>query len=174
MEIKNINEIVPTKSYNLGSKKGNRVLKRSIKVLGCTRSIVVDRFNNVLIGNKVLKEAIEAGVTRVKIVDTIGNELVVVRRTDIDKNTRKANEIALVDNLTSELNLNYDTDYILEKMNEVWGFDPRDWEGHSCLVQELSVEDCIKEGLAAVERKEQAKEEKKQEENTNITQLSLF
>ena len=82
--------------------------------------------------------------------------------------------ISLVDNLTSELNLNYDTDYILEKMNEVWGFDPREWEGHSCLVQELSVEDCIKEGLAAVDRKEQAKEEKKQEENTNITQLSLF
>lgn len=174
MEIKNINEIVPTRSFNLGSKKGNRVLKRSIKNLGCTRSIVVDRFNNVLVGDKVLKVAIEAGVTRVKIVDTIGDELVVVRRTDIDKNTRKANEIALVDNLTSELNLNYDTDYIHKKMNEVWGFDPRDWEGHSCLVQELSVEDCIKEGLAAVDRKEQAKVENKQEENTNITQLSLF
>lgn len=174
MEIKDINEIVPTKSYNLGSKKGNRVLKRSIKDLGCTRSIVVDRFNNVIIGDKVLKEAIEAGIKKVKIVDTIGDVLVVVRRTDIDKSTRKANEIALVDNLTSELNLNYDTDYILEKMNEVWGFDPRDWEGHSCLVQELSVEDCIKEGLAAVDRKDQSKQEKQPEGNTNITQLSLF
>lgn len=174
MELKDINEIKPTKSFNLGTPKGSRVLKRSIKELGCCRSIVVDRNNQILAGNEVWNEAKEAGVKNVRIIETKGDELVVVKRTDIDFETKKARIIALVDNLTSELNLNYDTDYILQTMNTVWGFDPREWEGHSCLIQELSVEDCIKEGLAAVERKETQKQAKEREEQMDIEQMSLF
>lgn len=176
MEVKDIKEIVPTKSFNLSSNKGKKVLKRSIKMLGCCRSILVDRNNKVLAGNNVLKEAIAAGVTKVRIVETKGDELVVVKRTDIDYDTRKAKEIALVDNLTSELGLNYDTDFIIQTMHEVWSFDPREWEGHSCLVQELSVEDCIAEGVKAVERKEQLQkeEEARQQSQMQVVQLSLF
>lgn len=167
-----INEIVPTKSYNAGTQRGSRVLKRTIKELGCGRSIVVDRNNNVIVGNNTLEQAKKAGVEKVVVVETKGAELVVVKRLDIDINTRKAKEIALVDNLSSELGINYDTDFILQDMNSVWGFDPRNWEGHGCLVQELTVEDCIKEGVAAVQRKETAQQEQTPEEQP--MQLSLF
>lgn len=174
MEKRDINEIVPTKSYNIGTQKGKRVLSHSIAALGCCRSIVVDRNNKVLIGNGTLQQAIKSGVKKVLIVETAGDELVVVRRKDVDFDTRKAKEIALVDNLTSELRLNYNTKYILEQMNDVWGFDPRTWEGHSCLVKELSVEECIKEGLAAVERKESQTAQAVEENKETIIQLSLF
>lgn len=170
MEIK---DIIPTRSFNAGTAKGKRVLERSIKQLGYCQSIVVDRNNKVLIGNKVLEEAVKAGA-KVHVVETQGDELVVVKRKDIDYDTKKAKEIMLVDNLSAELNLVHDTNYIINTMNTVWGFDPRLWEGHSCLIQELSVEDCIKEGLAAVDRKETSKEEKNKEENSRTFQLFLF
>lgn len=168
-----ITDIIPTRSFNTGTVKGARVLENSIRKLGYCKSIVVDRNNKVLIGNKVLNEAVKAGA-KVRVIETQGDELVVVKRKDIDYDTRKAKDIMLVDNLTTELNLVYDTDYIIDTMNKVWGFDPRNWEGHSCLVQELSVEDCIKEGLAAVDRKETNKEEKNKEENSRTSQLFLF
>lgn len=166
----NIEEIIPTKSFNLGTVKGARVLKRSLKQLGYCRSIVVDRNNKVLVGNKVFQEALQDNAN-VVLVETQGDELVVVKRKDIDYDTRKAKEIMLTDNLTAELNLQYNTNYIIEAMNKVWGFDPRIYEGHSCLVQELSVEDCIKEGLEAVEKKVTKQEESQEPDST---QLFLF
>lgn len=169
---RDIKELKLTQSFNAGTKKGDRVLLRSLKELGCCRSIVVDRNDNVLIGNRVLQKAIDAGVTKVRVVETMGRELVVVKRMDIDLNTRKAEEIRLTDNLTAELGLRWDVPKILQTMNTVWGFNPRDWEGHSCVVQELTVEECIKEGLAAVERKERAADMETQEDMN--TQLSLF
>lgn len=171
METKDINDIKGTESFNRGSVKGNRILKRSVQLLGCCRSIVVDRDNKVLIGNKVLAAAKDCGIAKVRIVETKGDELVVVKRTDIDFDTRKAKEISLVDNLSSEQNLSYDTQLLLDAMNSVWGFDPRDWEGHSCLVQELSVEDCIAEGLKSVERKQLQKDEETPDDGGFVQQL---
>ena len=174
MQIKDINTIASTKSYNLGTSKGRRILKRSIKTFGCTRPIVVDRYNNVIVGNHTYEAAKEAGIKKVLIIETTGEELVAIRRTDIDIETKKAKEIALVDNLASELNLDYDTDYICQQVNEVWGFDPREWEGHGCLIQELSVEDCIKDGIAAIEKKESLKTAEEGDPKEKYTQLSLF
>lgn len=165
-----IEEIIPTKSFNLSTVKGSRVLKRSLEHLGYCRSIVVDRNNKVLVGDKVFQNALQKNA-KVIVVETQGDELVVVKRKDIDYDTRKAKEIMLTDNLTAEQNLQYDTNYIIETMNKVWGFDPRIYEGHSCLVQELSVEDCIKEGLEAVEKKVKKQEESQEPDST---QLFLF
>lgn len=147
-----ITDIKSTRSLNKGTTRGKRVLKRSIKLLGYLRGIVVDRNDKVLVGNKVFEEALERG-SKIRLVETQGDELIVIKRKDIDFDTRKAKEIMLVDNLTSDLGLCYDTDYIIDTMNKNWGFDPREWEGHSCMVRELSVEDCIKEGLENIDKK---------------------
>lgn len=145
MEIKDINVIVPTKSYNLGTQKGCQILKRSIKELGCCRSIVVDRNNKVLIGNKTLDAAKLSGITKVAIMETAGDELVVVKRNDIDFDTKKGQDICILDNITQEANLQYDTDYIIEQMNNVWGFDPKDWYESFCLQKKMEIDDFFSE-----------------------------
>lgn len=166
----NIKDIIQTRSFNLGSRRGMRILKHSIESLGFCRAVVIDRNNKVLAGNKVLKYAVSKNA-KVRIVETQGDELVVVKRNDIDYDTRKAKEIMIVDNLSSEAGLVYDTAYIIETMNKTIGFDPRKWEGHSCLVSELSVEDCIKEGVATLDKKDTKKELQATE---HLHQLSLF
>lgn len=166
----NIKDIIQTRSFNIGSVKGMRLLKRSIEHLGFCNAIVIDRNNKVLIGNKVLKHAVDK-CAKIRVVETNGDELVVVKRNDIDYDTRKAKEIMLVDNLSSEADLVYDTAYIIETMNQTLGFDPRKWEGHSCLVSELSIEDCIKEGVATLDKKDVKKSSDAAEQ---LYQLSLF
>ena len=165
-----IKDIIQTRSFNLGTSKGMRILKRSIEHLGFCNAVVVERNNKVLIGNKVLKYAVDKHA-KVRIVETQGDELVVIKRKDIDYDTRKAKEIMLVDNLSAEAGLSYDTAYIIETMNKTLGFDPRKWEGHNCLVSELSVEDCIKEGVATLDKKDAKKEPDTTEQ---LCQLSLF
>lgn len=60
------------------------------------------------------------------IVETNGNSLVAVKRTDIDLDSAKGRELALADNATSKANLSFDTDLIMQEA-EKFDFDPEDW-----------------------------------------------
>lgn len=73
----------------------------SLQAVGAARSIVIDEHDTVLAGNGTIEAAAEAGITRLKIVEADGNEIVAVRRrglTDLQKR-----RLALDDNRSAEL-----------------------------------------------------------------------
>lgn len=156
--------------FNKGTKKGMRLLERLIKNFGCGRSVLADNDNFIIAGNKIFETAKKVGVKKVIVVETTGDELVIVKRTDIQHGSTKQKEFAITDNISSEQNLNYDTNLIISQMNNDYSFDPRKWEGHSCIVKELTLEEYLKDNVVLSDKSAKGK----QNDENVFTQLSLF
>lgn len=69
--------------------------------VGAARSIVIDEQNVILAGNGVVEAAAEAGITKLKVIDAGGDELVAVRRSGLSSEQKRA--LAMFDNRTAEL-----------------------------------------------------------------------
>lgn len=107
---KKIEDLRLGKSPNLGTALGAEVLERSIREHGMGRGIVVDKDGVVIAGNKVLEAAKAAGVKKIRVVQTTGDQLVAVRRKDLDLAGKdmEAAALGVLDNRAGELNLFYD------------------------------------------------------------------
>lgn len=95
---------------NRGTGRGRRAVKESLERFGAGRSVVVDVDNKVIAGNKSLEAADELGMETALVVETTGDQLVVVKRTDLRLSERggKARGLAVADNRAGELGLAYD------------------------------------------------------------------
>jgi hypothetical protein len=69
--------------------------------VGAARSIVIDEDGVVLAGNATLDAAAEAGITRLRVIETDGQELVAVKR--IGLTAEQKTRLALYDNRAAEL-----------------------------------------------------------------------
>lgn len=108
-QVIDINELTQDQhNFNKGTAKGKKLMDKSLKELGAGRSILIDKNGNIIAGNKTQKAAIEAGIKKVRIIETTGDELVAVKRTDIDIDSKKGRELALADNVASRVNLSWD------------------------------------------------------------------
>ena len=116
-----------THNFNRGTEEGQQLMERSFKELGAGRSILLDREGNIIAGNKSQEAARKAGIKRVRIVETTGDELVAVKRTDIDIDSAEGRRMALLDNLTTQVNLAWDPSEIEAVSSEIEGFDPSDY-----------------------------------------------
>ena len=97
-----------THNFNKGTEQGQELMERSFKELGAGRSILVDKNGNIIAGNKSQQAAIAAGIKKVRVIETTGDELVAVKRTDIDIDSKEGRELALADNRTAQINLAWD------------------------------------------------------------------
>ena len=86
----------------------------ALNEVGAARSIVIDEDNNILAGNGTVEAAGQAGITRMKIVEADGNEIVAVRRRGLTPEQKK--RLSLFDNRTAEL-ADWDTE-ILKQLAE--------------------------------------------------------
>lgn len=77
------------------------LIQESLKRYGAARSIVVDENGVVLAGNGTFESAKSAGITKVRVIESDGTELIAVRRTDLSDEEKVG--LALADNRTSEL-----------------------------------------------------------------------
>jgi hypothetical protein len=102
------------KNFNKGTKRGEQMMRKSIGELGLGRSVLLDKNNNIIAGNKTQDMAKQLGCKDVIVVETDGSKLVAVKRTDIDLHSKKGREMALADNKTAQENI--DLDYV--KMRE--------------------------------------------------------
>jgi len=113
------------RNANKGTKKGRELIAKSVGRLGLGRSIVVDSSGRVIAGNKTLEAARAAGVKNIQLVESNGETLVVVRRSDLDlKKDKKAKELAIADNRTNEVDLSWDNE-VLGKLK--LDLDLSDW-----------------------------------------------
>jgi DNA modification methylase len=101
------------KNANKGSVRGREMVEDSLEECGAGRSILADRDGVVIAGNKTLEAARKLGLP-VRTIETDGSELVVVRRSDLDlAGDEKARRLAYLDNRSSELGLEWDTNQLL-------------------------------------------------------------
>jgi hypothetical protein len=116
-----------TRNFNRGTEQGQQLMEKSFSELGAGRSILVDKNGNIIAGNKSQKAAKAAGIKKVRIIETTGDELVAVKRTDIDIDSAEGRKMALLDNLTTQVNLAWDPSEINAVSSEIEGFDPSDY-----------------------------------------------
>lgn len=122
-----IESLVPdNKNFNKGTQFGEHLMDESLRKFGLGRSILIDKNNRIIAGNKTAEKASDIGFDNVIIVETDGNSLVAVKRNDIDLDSAKGRELALADNATSKANLCFDTDLIMQEAAK-FDFDPEDW-----------------------------------------------
>jgi hypothetical protein len=98
--------LLDEKNTNKGTKRGRELLGRSLEDYGAGRSVVVDRNNRVIAGNKTVEAARAAGMQSITVIETDGSSLVAVQRGDLDlRKDKKARELAIADNRVSEIDL---------------------------------------------------------------------
>lgn len=112
-------------NFNLGSVQGESLLEKSLSKLGAGRSVLADKNLRIIAGNKTAEKFGELGNQKIIIVETTGDELVVVKRTDIDLDSQEGRELALADNQVSKINFVLAEEVLAETLSvevcEAWG-----------------------------------------------------
>jgi hypothetical protein len=115
-----VSDLIPDdKNANRGTKRGAEAVQASLKELGAGRSILIDRDGRVIAGNKTIAAAVAAGVEEVIVVESDGTKIIAVKRTDLSLDDAKGRKLAVADNRTAELGLEWDSAVLKE-------FDPAD------------------------------------------------
>ena len=119
-------------NFNKGTEEGARLMEKSFTELGAGRSILIDKDGRIIAGNKSQKAAMAAGIKKVRVIESDGTELIAVKRTDISIDSKEGRELALADNLTTQVNLAWDNVELASVAAEQgidlpdWGLDPAD------------------------------------------------
>lgn len=112
------------RNYRRHDDRNKELIKKSIDEVGYGRSIVIDADNEVICGNGVLSQTVPD--TPIRVIETDGHELIVVKRTDLKTNDKKRKQLAVMDNSTSDssdfdmtlLQEDFDTDELTD-----WGIE---------------------------------------------------
>lgn len=122
-----IDNLIPDdKNANKGTQYGQHLLEKSLRELGFGRSILLDKDNRVIAGNKTLQSASDIGLENVRIIETDGNEIIAIRRKDVSLDSKKGRELAIADNVTNEVNLCWDDDN-LKELSSDFEINLNDW-----------------------------------------------
>lgn len=122
MKVKAKDLIHDDKNFNKGSEVGAELIKKSFSKFGAGRSILLDKNNRIIAGNKSVEFS---GIDDVQIVESDGTKLIAVKRTDIDLDTPLGREMALADNASAKANIVFDAELIEAEVGEAvcveWG-----------------------------------------------------
>ena len=122
MQIKDLKQ--DKRNYRKHNQRNLDLIKKSVTEVGLGRSVVIDNENEIVCGNGLVSTLDKN--TPIKVIETDGSELVVVKRTDLATNDDKRKQLAIMDNSTSEssewdfekLEADFDTEEL-----EAWGLD---------------------------------------------------
>lgn len=112
-------------NFNKGTYEGEVLIKKSLERFKAGRSVLIDKDNNIIAGNKTAQAAATMGM-KVRVIETTGDELVAVKRIDIDIDSKEGRELALADNRTAQINLAWDESNI-EAAELQFGLDASDF-----------------------------------------------
>jgi DNA modification methylase len=119
--------IADDKNFNKGSEFGNSLIEKSFRKFGAGRSILIDKNNRIIAGNKSVENAMAIGMEDVQIVESDGTKIIAVKRTDIDLDSEQGREMALADNASAKANIVFDAEVIEAELGEAvcveWGIE---------------------------------------------------
>jgi len=81
--------------------RSSQLIQESLQRYGAARSIVIDEENRILAGNGTVDGAKAAGIQNVRIIETDGDEIIAIKRTNLSEEQKIG--LALADNRTSDL-----------------------------------------------------------------------
>ncbi len=120
------------KNFNKGSEFGNSLIEKSFRKFGAGRSILIDKNNRIIAGNKSVENAMAIGMEDVQIVESDGTKIIAVKRTDIDLDSAEGREMALADNASAKANIVFDAELIEAEVGEAvceeWGIAQKEIE----------------------------------------------
>jgi len=121
-----VTDLIPDdKNFNKGSEFGQGLIEKSFEKFGAGRSILIDKNNKIIAGNKSTENYGALGGQDVIVVESDGKQLIAVKRTDIDLDTAQGREMALADNATAKASIVWAEDIIAEEIGvevaESWG-----------------------------------------------------
>ena len=119
------------KNFNKHTEYGMSLLEKSLRENGAGRSILIDKDNNIIAGNGIIEAAGSIGLEKVKIVETSGDEIIAVKRTDIALDSDQGRQMAFADNATAAADLNWDEELLQEH------FTPEELRGWNVDVRPL-------------------------------------
>lgn len=105
------------RNYRKHDDRNKALLKKSLDECGAGRSILIDKEGEIIAGNGIYEQAKELNIP-VKVVETDGSELVVVKRTDLATDDEKRKRLAVMDNSTSD-----SSEFDLEALTEDFDID---------------------------------------------------
>ena len=161
------------RNFNKGTEQGQELMERSFKEMGAGRSILIDKNGNIIAGNKSQKAAIAAGIKKVRVIETTGDELVAVKRTDVDIDSAEGRKMAYLDNLTTQVNLTWDQTELEAVQADVEGFDIADYTP-DWVLEQIQAEE---ETAAAADARDNAEKPERQREPDSeiiVATVSLF
>jgi len=88
------------RNYRRHNERNQQLIKKSIEEVGFGRSIVVDADNEIVCGNGVVSQIAKS--TPIKVIETNGSELIVVKRTDLQTGDDRRKQLAVMDNSASD------------------------------------------------------------------------
>jgi DNA modification methylase len=110
-----------------------RLIQESLQRYGAARSIVIDEDNRILAGNGTIEGAKALGLTKLKVVEAAGDEIIAVRRSGLSEDDKVG--LALADNRAAELS-DWDAE-MLQQLSEEHDIAPWfDQEVLDALLQE--------------------------------------
>lgn len=123
-----LSELIPDdKNFNKGTEAGGAMIKTSLSKFGAGRSILIDKNNRIIAGNKSVENAAAIGMEDVQIVESDGKRIIAVKRTDIDLDSPEGREMALADNASAKANIIFDAELIEAELGEAvceeWGIN---------------------------------------------------
>ena len=128
IEVVSIDDLIQDDhNFNKGNEQGAQLLERSFRECGAGRSVLIDKDNRLVGGNKAQKGFKAAGKKKVIIVDSDADTLVAVRRKDVSLDSAEGRKMAYLDNLTTQVNLTWDETEIQAVQADVEGFDIADF-----------------------------------------------
>ena len=128
IEVVSIDDLIQDDhNFNKGNEQGAQLLERSFRECGAGRSVLIDKDNRLVGGNKAQKGFKAAGKKKVIIVDSDADTLVAVRRKDVSLDSAEGRKMAYLDNLTTQVNLTWDQTELQAVQADVEGFDIADF-----------------------------------------------
>ena len=128
IEVVSIDDLIQDEhNFNKGNEQGAQLLERSFRECGAGRSVLIDKDNRLVGGNKAQKGFKAAGKKKVIIVDSDADTLVAVRRKDVSLDSAEGRKMAYLDNLTTQVNLTWDETELEAVQADVEGFDVADF-----------------------------------------------
>lgn len=97
-----------------------RLIQESLQRYGAARSIVIDEENRILAGNGTIEGAKALGLTKLKVVEASGDEIIAVRRSGLSEDEKVG--LAIADNRAAELS-DWDAE-MLQQLSEEHDLEP--------------------------------------------------
>lgn len=107
------------RNYRQHGARNKKLINKSLRDCGAARSIVIDADNSIIAGNGVYAEWTNLHGDRppIRVIETDGREMVVVKRTDIAADSKERQQLAVMDNSTSDLS-EFDYELMQQDMDD--------------------------------------------------------